>query len=78
MIIEILIFIAGVIGGVLITLNNTRKVRAIANKLEEEAEELRVKVQKEVKSRRKPKTKIAKKQVRTTKLFEIRTTPPRV
>jgi beta-lactam-binding protein with PASTA domain len=70
MIIEILIFIAGVIGGVLITLNNTRKVRAIANKLEEEAEELRVKVQKEVKSRRKPKTKIAKKQVRTT--------PPRV
>jgi len=70
MIIEILIFIAGVIGGVLITLNNTRKVRAIANKLEEEAQELRVKVQKEVKSRRKPKTKIAKKQVRTT--------PPRV
>jgi len=70
MIIEILIFIAGVIGGVLITLNNTRKVRAIANKLEEEAQELREKVEKQVKSRRKPKTKIAKKQVRTT--------PPRV
>jgi beta-lactam-binding protein with PASTA domain len=70
MIIDILIFIAGVIGGALITLNNTRKVRAIANKLEEEAQELREKVEKEVKSRRKPKTKTAKKQVRTT--------PPRV
>jgi len=52
MIIDILIFIAGVIGGVLITLNNTRKVRAIANKLEEEAQELRVKVEREVKNRR--------------------------
>jgi len=70
MIIDILIFIAGVIGGALITLNNTRKVRAIANKLEEEAQELREKVEKEVKSRRKPKTKTAKKQIRKT--------PPRV
>lgn len=69
MIIEILIFIAGVIGGALITLNNTRKVRAIANKLEEEAEELRQKVEKEVKSRR-------KKPVKKTK--KVRTSPPRV
>jgi len=71
MIIDILIFIAGVIGGALITLNNTRKVRAIANKLEEEAQELREKVEKEVKSRRKrPTKKNAKKSARTT--------PPRV
>jgi len=70
MIIEILIFIAGVIGGALITLNNTRKVRAIANKLEEEAEELRQKVEKEVKSRRKKPVK------RKTK--KVLTSPPRV
>ena len=70
MIIEILIFIAGVIGGVLITLNNTRKVRAIANKLEEEAEELRVKVQKEIKSRRKKPVK--------KKTKKVLTSPPRV
>ena len=69
MIIEILIFIAGVIGGALITLNNTRKVRAIADKLEEEAEELRQKVEKEVKSRR-------KKPVKKTK--QALTSPPRV
>jgi len=69
MIIEILIFIAGVIGGALITLNNTRKVRAIADKLEEEAEELRQKVEKEVKSRR-------KKPVKKTK--KVLTSPPRV
>jgi hypothetical protein len=70
MIIEILIFIGGVIGGVLITLNNTRKVRAIANKLEEEAEELRVKVQKEIKSRRKKPVK--------KKTKKVLTSPPRV
>lgn len=70
MIIEILIFIAGVIGGVLITLNNTRKVRAIANKLEEEAQELRVKVEKEVKSRRKKPVK--------KKTEKVLTSPPRV
>ena len=70
MIIEILIFIAGVIGGVLITLNNTRKVRAIANKLEEEAQELRVKVEKEVKSRRKKPVK--------KKTKKVLTSPPRV
>jgi|TARA_B100001094_G_scaffold62628_1_gene58503 hypothetical protein len=70
MIIEILIFIAGVIGGALITLNNTRKVRAIADKLEEEAEELRQKVEKEVKSRRKKPVK------RKTK--KVLTSPPRV
>lgn len=71
MIIDILIFIAGAIGGALITLNNTRKVRAIANKLEEEAQELREKVEQEIKTRRKkPAKKNAKKQVRTT--------PPRV
>jgi len=70
MITEILIFIAGVIGGALITLNNTRKVRAIANKLEEEAEELRQKVEKEVKSRRKKPVK------RKTK--KVPTSPPRV
>tara|TARA_R100001460_G_scaffold55711_2_gene95186 strand:+ start:396 stop:608 length:213 start_codon:yes stop_codon:yes gene_type:complete len=70
MITEILIFIAGVIGGALITLNNTRKVRAIADKLEEEAEELRQKVEKEVKSRRKKPVK------RKTK--KVLTSPPRV
>ena len=70
MITEILIFIAGVIGGALITLNNTRKVRAIADKLEEEAEELRQKVEKEVKSRRKKPVK------RKTK--KVPTSPPRV
>ena len=70
MIIDILIFIAGVIGGVLITLNNTRKVRAIANKLEEEAQELRVKVEREVKNRRK---KPAKKKTK-----KVLTSPPRV
>ncbi len=70
MIIEILIFIAGVIGGVLITLNNTRKVRAIANKLEEEAQELREKVEKEVKSRRKKPVK--------KKTKKVLTSPPRV
>jgi len=70
MIIEILIFIAGVIGGALITLNNTRKVRAIADKLEEEAEELREKVEKEVKSRRKKPVK--------KKTKKVLTSPPRV
>ena len=70
MIIDILIFIAGVIGGVLITLNNTRKVRAIANKLEEEAQELRVKVEKEVKNRRKKPVK--------KKTKKVLTSPPRV
>jgi len=70
MIIEILIFIAGVIGGALITLNNTRKVRAIADKLEEEAEELRQKVEKEVKSRRKKPVK--------KKTKKVLTSPPRV
>lgn len=70
MIIEILIFIAGVIGGAMITLNNTRKVRAIANKLEEEAEELRQKVEKEVKSRRKRPVK--------KKTKKVLTSPPRV
>ena len=70
MIIDILIFIAGVIGGVLITLNNTRKVRAIANKLEEEAQELRVKVEKEVKNRRKRPVK--------KKTKKVLTSPPRV
>ena len=70
MIIEILIFIAGVIGGAMITLNNTRKVRAIANKLEEEAEELRQKVEKELKSRRKRPVK--------KKTKKVLTSPPRV
>ena len=70
MIIDILIFIAGVIGGVLITLNNTRKVRAIANKLEEEAQELREKVEKEVKNRRKKPVK--------KKTKKVLTSPPRV
>ena len=70
MIIDILIFIAGVIGGVLITLTNTRKVRAIANKLEEEAQELREKVEKEVKSRRKKPVK--------KKTKKVLTSPPRV
>tara|TARA_R110000765_G_scaffold63966_3_gene124436 strand:- start:1293 stop:1505 length:213 start_codon:yes stop_codon:yes gene_type:complete len=70
MIIDILIFIAGVIGGVLITLNNTRKVRAIANKLEEEAQELRVKVEREVKNRRKKPVK--------KKTKKVLTSPPRV
>ena len=72
MIIDILIFIAGVIGGVLITLNNTRKVRAIANKLEEEAQELRVKVEREVKNRRRKQPPVKKK----TK--KVLTSPPRV
>jgi len=70
MIIDILIFIAGAIGGALITLNNTRKVRAIANKLEEEAEELRQKVEKELKSRRKRPVK--------KKTKKVLTSPPRV
>tara|TARA_R110000744_G_scaffold88399_4_gene172290 strand:- start:5521 stop:5733 length:213 start_codon:yes stop_codon:yes gene_type:complete len=70
MIIDILIFIAGVIGGVLITLNNTRKVRAIANKLEEEAQGLRVKVEREVKNRRKKPVK--------KKTKKVLTSPPRV
>ena len=70
MIIDILIFIAGVIGGVLITLNNTRKVRAVANKLEEEAQELRVKVEREVKNRRKKPVK--------KKTKKVLTSPPRV
>ena len=72
MIIDILIFIAGVIGGVLITLNNTNKVRAIAvfNALEREAQELREKVEKEVKNRRtRPEKKKPKK---------VLTSPPRV
>tara|TARA_R110000822_G_scaffold305753_1_gene431651 strand:+ start:139 stop:351 length:213 start_codon:yes stop_codon:yes gene_type:complete len=70
MIIDILIFIAGVIGGVLITLNNTNKVRAIAKKLEQEAQELREKVEKEVKNRRtRPEKKKPKK---------VLTSPPRV
>jgi|TARA_R110000782_G_scaffold40342_1_gene93146 beta-lactam-binding protein with PASTA domain len=72
MIIDILIFIAGVIAGVLITLNNTRKVRAVANKLEEEAQELRVKVEREVKNRRRKQPPAKKK----TK--KVLTSPPRV
>lgn len=39
-----LLFIAGLVVGALITLNNTRKVKAICEKLEEEASELRDKV----------------------------------
>lgn len=72
MIIDILIFIAGVIGGALITLNNTRKVRAIANKLEEEAQELREKVEKEIKRRQQG----AKSAKNTTK--KVLTSPPQV
>ena len=44
MIIEIIVFFAGVIAGVLITLNNTRRLRAVAEKLEAETKELRRKV----------------------------------
>jgi hypothetical protein len=41
MIIEILLFISGVIVGALITLNNSRRVRAVAEKLEAETNKLR-------------------------------------
>jgi hypothetical protein len=44
MIIEILVFFAGVIAGVLITLNNTRRLRAVAKKLEAEAKGARRKI----------------------------------
>ena len=55
MIIEILVFFAGVIVGALITLNNTRRIRTVAKKLEAETKELRRKiVAKKSKGRKKP------------------------
>ncbi len=55
MIIEILVFISGVIVGALITLNNSRRVRAVAEKLEAETKELRRKiVAKKSKGRKSP------------------------
>jgi hypothetical protein len=48
MITTIISFIAGAITGVLITLNNTRKLRNAVNTLETEAQELREKVEAKV------------------------------
>ena len=57
MITTIISFIAGAITGVLITLNNTRKLRNAVNTLETEAQELREKVEAKVSQTRKKITK---------------------
>jgi hypothetical protein len=48
MITTILTFIAGSIAGILVTLNNTRKLRSAVTTLETEAQELREKVEAKV------------------------------
>lgn len=57
MITTIISFIAGAITGVLITLNNTRKLRNAVTTLETEAQELREKVEAKVSQTRKKITK---------------------
>lgn len=57
MITTIISFIAGAITGVLITLNNTRKLRNAVNTLETEAQELREKVEAKVSQTKKRITK---------------------
>jgi hypothetical protein len=57
MITTILTFIAGGITGVLVTLNNTRKLRNAVNTLETEAQELREKVETQVRTVKKKVTK---------------------
>jgi hypothetical protein len=57
MITTIISFIAGAITGVLITLNNTRKLRNAVTTLETEAQELREKVESKVSQTKKRITK---------------------
>lgn len=57
MITTIISFIAGAITGVLITLNNTRKLRNAVTTLETEAQELREKVEAKVSQTKKRITK---------------------
>tara|TARA_R110000772_G_scaffold60742_2_gene137078 strand:- start:2904 stop:3083 length:180 start_codon:yes stop_codon:yes gene_type:complete len=57
MITTILTFIAGSIAGILVTLNNTRKLRSAVDTLETEAQELREKVETQVRTVKKKVTK---------------------